>query len=89
MLQARSDLAARAEKEFEALGRKGFPGREFLDVVQIRQVLMMRDERGMRSDEIEGRLGLKPGVVEKLGKRGLVSDVGAMEAGKESGAALG
>ena len=76
MLQARSELAARAEEEFAATGKKGFAGREFLDVVMIRQILMLRDERGIGEEEIEKRLMLKRGVVQKLGRKGIVGDAG-------------
>jgi hypothetical protein len=58
------------------LGRRGSPGRSFLDVVTIRQVLMMRDEQRKDAAEIERTLGLKKGVVGKLGLRGLFSGAG-------------
>jgi hypothetical protein len=89
VIRARQELSEKAEREFEGLGRAGFPGREFLDVVQLRQVLMMRDQRKMGADEIEGRLGLKPGVVARLGKRGIVSEAGDGEAARDTGGALG
>ncbi|MCJ1351527.1 MAG: hypothetical protein MMC33_001511 [Icmadophila ericetorum] len=89
ILQARSELAERAEEEFAATGRKGFAGREFLDVVMIRQVLMLRDERGMGEEEIERRLGLKLGVVQKLGRKGVVGDVGGGAGAGGTGGGLG
>ena len=52
-------------------GRRGHEGRQFLDVFTIRQVLTMRDERGRSSGEIEKALGLKRGVVERLGVQGV------------------
>jgi len=66
-------LAAEAEQEFEGLGRKGSPGRSFLDVVTLRQVLVLRDEKGLSSKEIERKLELKRGTVDRLGERGVVS----------------
>ena len=77
LLQARERLAQEAEEEFENLGRKGAPGRRFLDVVTIRQVLMMRDDLGKEDAEIEAQLGLRKGIVRKLGPRGVVSGAGA------------
>jgi hypothetical protein len=38
---------------------------------------MMRDEQKKGAEEIEGILGLKKGVVAKLGPRGLYSGAGA------------
>ncbi|KAL9117091.1 MAG: hypothetical protein Q9187_006376 [Circinaria calcarea] len=76
VLTSRSNLSAAAEAEFNQTGRKGFKGREFLDVMMIRQVLMLRDERGVDEAEIERRLGLKEGVVKRLGGKGVVGDVG-------------
>ena len=58
------------------MGKKGFPGRRFLDVVTIRQVLVMRDERRIEEEEIERRLELEVGTVRRLGPRGIVGDVG-------------
>ena len=74
---ARSRLAQEAEEEFENLGRRGSPGRSFLDVVTIRQVLMMRDEQKKSAEEIERTLGLRKGLVARLGPRGLYSGAGA------------
>jgi hypothetical protein len=77
LLQARERLAQEAEEEFENLGRRGAAGRRFLDVVTIRQVLMMRDDLRKGEEEIEQQLGLEKGVVGKLGSRGVVSGAGA------------
>ena len=52
-------------------GRRGHEGRQFLDVYTIRQILTLRDERGRNSGEIEKALGLKRGVVERLGIQGV------------------
>ena len=55
-----------------AAGRRGHGGREFLDVLTIRQMMVLRDERGKSAAEIEKALGLKPGSVERLGPKEVV-----------------
>src|SRR5439155_19045201 len=72
LLAARSRLAEEAEAEALSIGKKGFPGRRFVDVVTLRQVLRLRDDGGVADTEIEKRLGLKRGTVGRLGRRGLV-----------------
>lgn len=42
----------------------------------LRMVLGMRDDRGWQGKEIESRLGLEKGVVERLGGKGVVGLVG-------------
>lgn len=78
LLTARYRLAEEAEQEFANIGRKGSPGRQFLDVITIRQILILRDEKGVSPAEIERSLGLREGVVGRLGRRGVV---GASEGG--------
>ncbi|KAL1643160.1 hypothetical protein SLS58_005129 [Diplodia intermedia] len=74
ILSARDRLAAEAEREFADLGSsKG--GRRFLDVVELRKVLVLRDRRGRSAGEIERLLGLREGVVGRLGPRGVVEAV--------------
>lgn len=72
LLTARYRLAEEANAEFAETGRKGARGRQFLDVVTLRQVLVMRDERGLEAADIEQKLGLREGVVARLGRRGVV-----------------
>jgi hypothetical protein len=71
LLTARYRIAEEADAEFANIGRKGSQGRSFIDVQTLRQVLVLREE-GMRGSEIEGRLGLRSGVVRKLGREGVV-----------------
>lgn len=47
-----------------------------MDAGTIKEVLAMRDGRGLGAGEIEGRLGLRRGVVGKLGARGVVGEAG-------------
>ena len=71
LLTARYRLAEEAEREFGQVGKAGAEGRQFLDVVTLRQVLTMRDEKGIGAAQIERQLGLKTGVVGRLGRPGL------------------
>jgi hypothetical protein len=71
LLTARYRLAEEADQEFAGLGRKGALGRQFLDVFTIREMLVLRDEKGVEPAEIEKKLGLRNGVVGKLGRKGL------------------
>lgn len=75
LLEARQRLAEQAEEEFDDVGRlgKGKKGREFLDVVTIRQILRLRDQMGRSDKDIEEGLQLREGLVGRLGKPGLVS----------------
>ncbi|KAL8730860.1 MAG: hypothetical protein Q9166_003787 [cf. Caloplaca sp. 2 TL-2023] len=75
VLSRRSELAQEAEAEFTRL-RGGGEGRRFVDVVKIREILTLRDGRGMSDAEIEERLGLRKGVVRMLGGKGVVSEAG-------------
>ncbi len=70
-LAARERIQHAAEDELGRMGR-GLKDREFLDVVIIRQILMLRDKQNMADGEIEQRLGLKSGLVKKLGVRGMI-----------------
>lgn len=50
--------------------------REYLPVGDLRMVLGMRDDRGLEGEEIERGLGLKRGLVERLGGKGVVGLAG-------------
>jgi hypothetical protein len=72
VLTARSKLQEEAEAEFMESGTRGHAGRQFLDVYTIRQILTLRDEKNQSAAAIEKKLGLKPGVVARLGGAGVV-----------------
>ena len=76
VLEARRRLADRAEAEAEQVGRRGFTGRAFVDVMTIRRALALRDERGMSERRIEETLSLKRGTMGKLGAKGVLRDAG-------------
>lgn len=72
LLTARYRLAEEAEREFARTGKSSAVGRQFLDVHTLRQILVLRDSEGVAEAAIERRLGLKEGVVARLGRKGVV-----------------
>ncbi|KAK5716109.1 hypothetical protein LTR15_009934 [Elasticomyces elasticus] len=72
VLNSRARLQDEADLEFQQAGRRGHEGRQFLDVYMIRQILVERDVKGRSAAEIEKKMGLRKGVVERLGARGVV-----------------
>jgi hypothetical protein len=74
ILQARQQLQDKADRELDGVGRRGFEGREFVDVHALREALILR-RKGMNGRDIEGRLGLKGGVLDRLGGMGVVDAV--------------
>ena len=75
VLRAREQLQQEAEAEFAKTSRTYGGKRRFLDINTIRQILAMRDEKGMKEAEIEESLDLRAGVVKALGPKGIVGDV--------------
>jgi 3-deoxy-7-phosphoheptulonate synthase len=73
VLQARQTLQEEAEEEFLNVGRKGFPGRRFVDVSTVRQALLLR-QKGEKEEDVERKLGLRKGRLTVLGK-GVVEGV--------------
>ncbi|KAI1751869.1 hypothetical protein F4782DRAFT_503430 [Xylaria castorea] len=73
-LEARRDLQARADAEFEDASRP----REFLDAALLRKALLLQNS-GMEARDIEARLRLKSGVVARLGPRGVAVPVGGAD----------
>lgn len=72
VLEARRRLQVQANKEFEEMGRTGNRNKELLDIGTIKDILILR-QQGTSVGEIESRLGLKHGVVARLGRLGIVS----------------
>ena len=66
VLEARSRIADEAEEEHARVRVGEDTGRRFLDVGMIRQILVLRDRKGMKSADIERNLGLANGVVASL-----------------------
>ncbi|KAI4099568.1 MAG: hypothetical protein LQ345_007481 [Seirophora villosa] len=78
MLSRRSELAREAEAEFARVryGGDSEEGRRFLEVIKIREILVMRDEKKLSEGEIERQLGLREGLVGRLGGKEVVREAG-------------
>lgn len=72
VLEVRRRLEARAKGELENMGKSADKGKEFLDIGTVKQILVLR-QAGAAAADIEARLRLKPGVVARLGPRGIVA----------------
>lgn len=76
VLNRRQDIQRAAEAEFaDTLIGEGTDQRTFLDVVTLRRVLVLRD-RGVSGGEIEREMGLREGLVGRLGRKGVVRAAG-------------
>ena len=73
VLAAREHLQQQAEIEFARTGR-GDGRKSFLDISTIRELILLRDEKGMGGADIEKKLGLAHGVVGRLGPSGVIGD---------------
>lgn len=76
VLNRRRDIQRAAESE----AAEGETQRSFVDVLTLRRVLVLRD-RGVAGEEIEREIGLRRGLVGRLGPRGVVSPAGVGEVG--------
>ena len=71
-LEARRRLQQEAEAEFEALGTGKPGGRRFVDMRTLVDAMTLLN-RGTPQEEIEKRLNLENGLLERLGKPGTLS----------------
>lgn len=74
LLRVRQSIQEAADAEFLQTGKSGHQGRRYLDVGTIRQALVLRDQ-GIKAADIEARLDLKKGVLDRLGRPGIVGAV--------------
>lgn len=72
VLEARRRLQQQAEEELESMGRNSSQGRRFVDMRTMVEAIQLRD-RGFPPAEIEHRLRLKPGLMNRLGHPSLLS----------------
>ncbi|PNY24874.1 Uncharacterized protein TCAP_05176 [Tolypocladium capitatum] len=74
VLEARRALQQRAGEDLENMGRSGSQGRRFLDMRAALDAMRMRD-RGVPSSDIEQRLRLEPGIMDRLGRHQVLTHV--------------
>ncbi|CAM1510102.1 Fc.00g004370.m01.CDS01 [Cosmosporella sp. VM-42] len=72
-LDARQRLQQLAEEDLEAMSR-GVEGRRFLDMRTVVDAVKLRDH-GMPHKDIETRLRIQPGLLDTLGRKGILSHV--------------
>jgi hypothetical protein len=70
VLSARQRLQDTAETELQSVGRRGFQGREYVDIVAVRQAMLLV-QGGKSVSVAEETVGLKKGRLGVLG-RGIV-----------------
>lgn len=70
--EARDRLRSQAEAELHDLGSAHAKGRRFADMRHLLDAIRMRDS-GASLREVERNLGLRAGILERLGKPGVVS----------------
>ncbi|KAF7563257.1 hypothetical protein G7046_g874 [Stylonectria norvegica] len=73
-LDARQRLQQEADNDLEAIGRTGAQGRRFLDMRTVVDAIKLRDH-GQSPREIEIKLRIQPGLLDKLGRQGILSHV--------------
>ncbi|KAH7153035.1 hypothetical protein EDB81DRAFT_441939 [Dactylonectria macrodidyma] len=73
-LEARQRLQQEAEEDFESMGRANTQGRRFLDMRTMVDAIKLRG-RGVADRDIEARLRIRPGLLDKLGHQGVLSHV--------------
>ncbi|KAF1982565.1 hypothetical protein K402DRAFT_466688 [Aulographum hederae CBS 113979] len=76
ILRARQRIQDEADAEEDMVGRTGFRGKRYLEASLIRQMLVLRDGKGMGAEAIERELMLAPGTVGRLGPRDVVANAG-------------
>jgi hypothetical protein len=56
------------------MGKKAFGGKRFLDMGTLREMVRLRGS-GTAAEEIERRLGLQKGIMQRIGPEGYVDAV--------------
>lgn len=73
-LQARQQWQERAQEDLEIMNRTGTHGRRFLDMRTVVDAMRLRDQ-GMPVNEIEKRLRIQPGLLDKVGDQRVLSHI--------------
>ena len=80
VLEARRRIQDQAAADSEAFAQNG---REFLSAITLRDALVLRS-RGIEPAAIEKRLRLKPGVIVRLGRPGMVEALNVAQVAEDS-----
>ncbi|KAK4229687.1 hypothetical protein QBC38DRAFT_471343 [Podospora fimiseda] len=72
VLESRRRLERQAQEEMENFGTSRDKGHEFINISVVKQILTLQ-ERGESAARIEKHLNLKPGLVARLGQKGIVT----------------
>lgn len=75
LVQARQRITRQWESELENQGRPSFPGRTLVNAKDIKEALILRDEAGKDSRQVEKQMRLKPGILDQLVTKGVVANV--------------
>ncbi|KAF7551311.1 hypothetical protein G7Z17_g5092 [Cylindrodendrum hubeiense] len=73
-LAARQRFQQEAEQDFESMGRANTQGRRFLDMRTMVDAMKLRGH-GVADKDIEAKLRIRPGLLERLGPQGVLSHV--------------
>ena len=74
LVRARERIGKQWEMESDNRGRASFVGRTLMSAKDIREALVLRDEGGKTSQEVEKQMGLKPGVLDQFVAKGIVAN---------------
>ena len=74
IVQAREQLGRRWDEERENLGRPSFAGRTLVSAKEIKDILNMRDQKGVDVTSIEKQLRLRTGIIATLGRHQVVAN---------------
>jgi len=75
VVQARKRIAETSDQETDAIGRASSTGRTLISAKDITEVLRLRDQAGMSTQEIEKQMRLQPGILGRLARPGVYANV--------------
>jgi hypothetical protein len=75
LVAARERWAALYNSDNDNLGRPNYEGRQLLTIREVKDVLRAREDGSKSLREMEKTMRLKPGILDKLGREGVVMNV--------------
>jgi len=75
VVEARNRIAQTSDQETDAIGRASSTGRTLISAKDITEVLRLRDQRGMSTQDIEKQMRLQPGILSRLARPGVYANV--------------